>query len=44
VSFSKIKTFLAFVGFCTLLYLCGTWAIDIINDILTWFKSTGVTQ
>lgn len=44
MSFSKIKTILAVVGFCTLLYLCGSWAVDIIDQILTWVKSTGVAQ
>lgn len=44
MSFSKIKTILAFIGFCTLLYLCGSWAISIIQDILAWVQSTGIAQ
>lgn len=42
--FEKIKTLLAIIGFITLLYMFGSWAIDIINDILVWIKSTGTAQ
>lgn len=42
--FDKIKTILAIIGFITLLYMFGSWAIGIINDILAWIQSTGVAQ
>jgi hypothetical protein len=44
VHFSKIKTALAVIGFCTVLYLFGSWAIEIIDQIKVWLEGTGVTQ
>lgn len=44
MSFSKVKTILAFIGFCTVLYMFGSWAIDIIDGIKVWLEGTTVTR
>lgn len=44
MGWSKVKTILAFIGGITVLYLCGNWALGIINDLLLWFQSTGIAQ
>ncbi len=42
--FDKIKTALAVVGFCTLLYMFGSWAIDIIDGIKVWLEGTNIAR
>lgn len=42
--FDKIKTLLAVIGFVTLLYMFGSWSIEIIQNIIAWIQSTGVAK
>lgn len=41
---SRARNILAFIGFCTVLYMFGTWAIEMIDAVKVWLEGTNIAR